>query len=89
VDRRAVGGAGRPLQRGQVAHPVLALERVDALRVGGCVAGALEHVGEVTGPPPSLNWSVLPTDGMGLDRNMYWHRSVYGSPSVSLADGRA
>ena len=28
-------------------------------------------------------------DGMGLDRNMYWHRSVNGSPSVSLADGRA
>jgi len=33
-----------------VAHAGLTLERVDALRIGGRVAGALEHIGEVAGP---------------------------------------
>ena len=43
------------------------------------------------GPPPLRNCSVWPTDGIPLgvpswlDRNMYWHRSVNGSPSGCLA----
>ena len=43
------------------------------------------------GPPPLVYWSVLPTAGIPfgvpswLDRNMYWQRSVNGSPSVCLA----
>jgi hypothetical protein len=40
------------------------------------------------GPPPLVNWSVLPAAGMPfvvpswLELNAYWQRSVNGSPSV-------
>ena len=43
------------------------------------------------GPPPLVNWSVLPAAGIPLlvpswlERNMYWQRSVNGSPSGRFA----